>query len=57
MDVAPIKTRRDYGTALKDIEGLMTVKRGTPEGDRLCAGDAGRGLGTPALPARFSRPN
>ena len=35
MDVAPIKTRRDYRTALKDIEGLMTAKRGTPEGDRL----------------------
>jgi antitoxin component HigA of HigAB toxin-antitoxin module len=35
MDVAPIKTRRDYRTALKHIEGLMTAKRGTPEGDRL----------------------
>jgi hypothetical protein len=29
----------------------MTAKRGTPEGDRLdITGDAGRGLGTPALP-------
>ena len=35
MDVAPIKTRRDYRSALKHIEGLMTAKRGTPEGDRL----------------------
>jgi HTH-type transcriptional regulator / antitoxin HigA len=35
MDVAPIKTRRDYQTALKHIEGLMKAKRGTPEGDRL----------------------
>ena len=35
MDVAPIKTRRDYRTALKHIEGLMRAKRGTPEGDRL----------------------
>jgi HTH-type transcriptional regulator / antitoxin HigA len=35
MDVAPIKTRRDYRTALKHIESLMRAKRGTPEGDRL----------------------
>ena len=35
MDVAPIKTQRDYRTALKHIEGLMRAKRGTPEGDRL----------------------
>src|SRR5271157_5860265 len=35
MDVAPIKTRRDYRRALKRIEGLMTAKRGTPEGDCL----------------------
>jgi len=35
MDVTPIKTKRDYRRALKDIEGLMDAKRGTPEGDRL----------------------
>jgi len=35
MDVAPIKTKRDYHRALKEIEGLMDAKRGTPEGDRL----------------------
>jgi len=35
MDVAPIKTTRDYRRALKEIEGLMHAKRGTPEGDRL----------------------
>ena len=35
MDVAPIKTRRDYRAVLKHIEGLMAAKRGTPEGDRL----------------------
>jgi HTH-type transcriptional regulator/antitoxin HigA len=35
MEVAPIKTRRDYRTALKHIEGLMMAKRDTPEGDRL----------------------
>ncbi len=35
MDVAPIKTKRDYRRTLKEIEGLMDAKRGTPEGDRL----------------------
>ena len=35
MEIAPIKTRRDYRNALKQIEGLMTAKRGTPDGDRL----------------------
>jgi HTH-type transcriptional regulator / antitoxin HigA len=35
MDIAPIKNQRDYRRALKDIEGLMTAKRNTPEGDRL----------------------
>ncbi len=35
MDVEPIKTKRDYHRALKEIEGLMDAKRGTPEGDRL----------------------
>lgn len=35
MDVTPIKTKRDYHRALKEIEGLMDAKRGTPEGHRL----------------------
>ena len=35
MDVTPIKTKRDYLRALKDIEGLMDAKRGPLEGDRL----------------------
>lgn len=35
MDITPIKTKRDYRRALEEIEGLMTAKRGTPEGDRL----------------------
>ena len=35
MDVAPIKTRRNYRRTLKEIEGLMCAKRGTTEGDRL----------------------
>src|SRR5205823_2544655 len=33
MDIKPIKTRRDYKAALKQIESLMAAKRGTPEGD------------------------
>jgi len=35
MDIAPIKTQRDYRRALKRIENLMRAKRGTPEGDHL----------------------
>jgi hypothetical protein len=35
MDIAPIKTRRDYRHALKRTEGLMTAKCSTPEGDCL----------------------
>ncbi len=35
MDIAPIRTKRDHRRALKEIEGLMAAKRGTPEGDRL----------------------
>lgn len=35
MDIAPIKSQRDYRKALKNIEGLMGAKRNTPEGDRL----------------------
>ena len=35
MNIAPIKTQRDYRRALKEIEGLMTARRNTPEGDRL----------------------
>lgn len=35
MDIAPIKSQRDYRRVLKEIAGLMTAKRNTPEGDRL----------------------
>jgi HTH-type transcriptional regulator/antitoxin HigA len=35
MEISPIKSARDYRHALKEIEGLMTAKRGTAEGDRL----------------------
>ncbi len=37
MNIAPIETERDYRNALKEIEGLMTARRNTPEGDRLNA--------------------
>jgi len=35
MNIAPIKTKRDYRRALKEIDGLMGAKRGSPAGDRL----------------------
>ena len=35
MEIAPIKTQRDYRRALKEIEGLMAAKRNSPDGDRL----------------------
>jgi HTH-type transcriptional regulator/antitoxin HigA len=35
MEIKPIKTRRDYRRALKEIEGLMHAKRNTAAGDRL----------------------
>jgi HTH-type transcriptional regulator / antitoxin HigA len=35
MDISPIKSNRDYRRVLREIEGLMTARRNTPEGDRL----------------------
>jgi len=35
MDIKPIRTKRDHKAALREIESLMTAKRGTPEGNRL----------------------
>jgi HTH-type transcriptional regulator/antitoxin HigA len=35
MDIAPIKSQRDYRRALKEIEGLMSTRRNTPQGGRL----------------------
>jgi HTH-type transcriptional regulator/antitoxin HigA len=35
MKIKPIKSTADYETALKEIEGLIEVKPGTPDGDRL----------------------
>src|SRR6266436_1951073 len=35
MDIAPVKSRRDYRRVLREIEELMNAKRNSPEGDRL----------------------
>ena len=35
MEIAPIKSERDYRRTLKEIEGLMTAKHNTTEGNRL----------------------
>ena len=35
MNIAPIRTQRDYRRVLKEIDRLMAAKLGTPEGDRL----------------------
>lgn len=35
MEIVPIKTQEDYRRTLTEVEGLMTAKHDTPEGDRL----------------------
>ena len=35
IEIKPIRTKRDYEAALKDVERLWGAKAGTPEGDRL----------------------
>ncbi len=35
MEIAPIKSHRDYRRVLREIEGLMSARRNTPQGDRL----------------------
>ena len=35
MDIAPVKSRRDYRRVLREIEELMNARRNSPEGDRL----------------------
>jgi len=35
MDIKPIKTKRDYETALKEVERLMDAKPNTEQGDRF----------------------
>jgi HTH-type transcriptional regulator / antitoxin HigA len=35
VDIKPIRTKRDYRRALKEIDSLMDAEVNTPEGDRL----------------------
>lgn len=35
MDIKPIKNKHDYQQALATIDGLMTARRGTAQGDHL----------------------
>ena len=35
VDISPIRTERDYESALTEIEPLMSARSGTPDGDRL----------------------
>lgn len=35
MEINPVKTQRDYRSALKEIESLMNAKRNSRDGDRL----------------------
>ena len=35
MNIKPIKTKADYKAALAEVDGLMSAKLGTPEGDKL----------------------
>jgi HTH-type transcriptional regulator/antitoxin HigA len=35
MDLRPIRTKRDYHAALKEVEALWDAKAGTEEADRL----------------------
>ncbi|HZG22428.1 MAG TPA: hypothetical protein VE092_20650 [Herbaspirillum sp.] len=35
MEIKPIKTKADYRATLVEIDGLMSARRNTPEGDRL----------------------
>ncbi len=35
METRPIMTKADHRAALKQIESLMSVRLGTPKGDRL----------------------
>jgi len=35
MEIKPIHSAKDHKLALKEIETLMTARKGSPEGDRL----------------------
>lgn len=35
MNIQPIKTKADYRAALAEVDGLMSAKLGTADGDKL----------------------
>jgi HTH-type transcriptional regulator/antitoxin HigA len=35
MEIKSIKTKADYRATLAEIDGLMSARRNTPDGDRL----------------------
>ena len=35
MEIKPVRTKADHRAALKEIEALMSARKGTPEGERL----------------------
>ena len=35
MDIKPIRSKSDYRAMLKEVEGLMSARAGSAEGDRL----------------------
>jgi HTH-type transcriptional regulator/antitoxin HigA len=35
VEISPIRSEEDYEAALREVEGLMSARPGTPEGDRL----------------------
>ena len=35
MDIKPIRTESDYRETLKEVEGLMSAEKNTPEGEKL----------------------
>ena len=54
MNIAPIKSNRDYRRALKEIEGLMSARRIPHEGDGSTHGyRLVEAVGTQALSARI----
>ena len=35
MDIKPIRTENDYRVTLKEVEGLMSAEKNTPDGEKL----------------------
>jgi HTH-type transcriptional regulator / antitoxin HigA len=57
VDIAPIKSHRDYRRVLREIEGLMECPAQFARGrSARCTGHAGGSMGAEALPARSAGP-